>query len=78
MDLLHGRTLLEGKQAQNRRGYKQVGGYFDRVLADSSFDAEITALETALSWLSISLGFINKHDVYFLIDNKGTFRPSST
>ena len=46
----------------------------DWVLAASSFDAELAALESALAWLASHDDVIDKEDVHLLIDNKGVIQ----
>ena len=46
----------------------------DWVLAASSFDAEIAALESALAWLTSHDDIIDKEDVHLLVDNKGVIQ----
>ena len=46
----------------------------DWVLAASSFDAELAALESALAWLASHDSIIDKEDVHLLIDNKGVIQ----
>ena len=51
-----------------------VTEHVDWVLAASSFDAELAALESALAWLASHDNIIDKEDVHFLIDNKGVIQ----
>lgn len=46
----------------------------DWVLAASSLDAEITALENAIAWVTNHADIIDKDEVYILTDNKGVVR----
>ena len=45
-----------------------------QVLAASSYNAKIAALESALSWISEHIDVIDKDDIHLLIDNKSVIQ----
>ena len=48
-----------------------VTEHMDWLLAASSFDAELAALESTLAWLASHDNIVNKDDVHLLVNNKG-------
>ena len=53
------------------RAGQEISSDVDWVLAASSFDAKIAALENAIAWITNHAGIIDKDEVYILTDNKG-------
>ena len=56
------------------QGGQVVTEYVEWVLAASSFDAEIAALESAIDWLCTHNDLVHTPIVYLLIDNKGVIQ----
>ena len=53
---------------------QEISSDVDWVLTASSFDAEITALENAIAWITNHADIIDKDEVYILTDNKGVIQ----
>ena len=56
------------------RAGQEISSDVDWVLAASSFDTEIAALENAIAWITNHADIIDKDEVYILTDNKGVIQ----
>ena len=65
---------LRSQAALVTRARRVVTEHVEWVLAASSFNVEIVALESAVSWLCTHNDMVDSPVVYFLINNKGVIQ----
>ena len=74
MAYINRRRFLATKARRHRHAGRGAASHADSMLAASSYNAKIAALESAPSWIGEHLDVIDKDDIHLLIDNKSVIQ----